>query len=295
MLRRWLLIALLTVASLAGAAVGRAQKPADPKPAETPANPENIEAALKLTQAAAAEYEIRVGDEKTKPLELQREPVLKWSNPVAGEVHGNVFLWTRDGRPLAVASLHKWFSAKTDMEHEFHSLAEEPLVAKFHGKEVWKTSESGVQFVDLPRAAAPAATEAQRLLQMKQLAKDFAATKKIRDGTESELRLLPQPVHRYAAPKNGIVHGALFAFVQGTDPDVFLLIEARGKDVASARWQFAATRMTGAELRLRHLDKQVWKAELLSWADFTDHKRVYTNFIFKEIPDFLRDAAKPKQ
>jgi hypothetical protein len=291
MIRRCFLVAFLPVGCLAVAiTLGRAQNPAD-----TPATRENIEAALKLTQAAAAEYEIRVGADD-KPLELQPEPVLRWSNPVAGEIHGNVYLWVRDGRPLAVASLHKWFSPKTDMEHEFQSLAEGPLSASFHGVPVWQTSDPGLQFADLPQAAAPAGTEAQRLFQMKQMAKDFAATKKIRDGTESELRLLPQPVHRYAAPKNGIVQGALFAFVQGTDPDVFLLLEARGEKAASSRWEFAAARMTGAELRLRHLDRQVWKADLLPWAEFTDHKRVYTNFIFKDIPDFLKDAlAKPKQ
>ena len=76
------------------------KKDDDPK-----ANPENIAAALKLTRAGALEYEIRVGeDENEEPLELLREPVLKWSNPDRGEVHGNVFLWTRDGRPLAAGS-----------------------------------------------------------------------------------------------------------------------------------------------------------------------------------------------
>lgn len=181
------------------------------------------------------------------------------------------------------------------MEHEFQSLAEAPLSARFHGAPVWQTSGPGLQFADLPQAAAPGGTEAQRLFQMKQMVKGFAVTKKVRDGTESELRLLTQPVHRYAAPKKGIIQGPLFVFVQGTDPDLFLLIEARGKDVASARWQFAAARMTGAELRLRHRDNQVWKAEMLPWAEFIDHKRVYTNFIFKEIPDFLNDAVtKPR-
>jgi hypothetical protein len=284
---RWLRVALVLMSWLAVAALALAQKPADP-----PANKENIEAALKLT-LAAAEYEIRVGD-NDKPLELQREPVLQYSNPIAGEVHGNVFLWTRDGRPLVVGALFKWFSPKTNMEHEFHSLAEEPLRAKFHGAPVWKTSVAGLRFVDVPKAVAPAASEAERLLQARQLAKDFAVTKK-RYGTESELRLLPKPLHSYAAPKHGIVLGALFAFVQGTDPDLFLLLEARGENAASARWQFAASRMTGAELRLRHRDKQIWNADLLSEAEYTDPKRVYTNFMFKEIPDFLKDAhPKPK-
>src|SRR5689334_5427108 len=80
--------------------------------AEPPANRENIEAALRLTRAAAAEYEIGVG-EKGKPLDLRHEPVLHWSNPEQGEVHGNVFLWTREGRPLVVGALFKWFSPHT--------------------------------------------------------------------------------------------------------------------------------------------------------------------------------------
>src|SRR5262249_12970638 len=257
---RWLPVAVLAVGSLVVAETGSGAE----KPAETPASRENIEAALKLTQAAAAEYEIRV-DGDDKPLELRREPVLRWSNPAQGEVHGNVFLWTRDGRPLVVGALFKWFSPHTHMSHEFQSLAEKPLSANFHGKPVWKPSEPGLHFVDVPGAVAPAANEAQRLLQLKQLAKDFACTKKERDGDQAELRLLPQPIHRYAAPKQGILHGALFAFVQGTDPDLFLLIEARGATAASARWQFAATRMNSVELRLRHRGRQVWAADILPW------------------------------
>ena len=106
-----------------------------------PANKENIAAALKLTLPAAAEYEIRVGDEE-KPLELLKEPVLKWSNPDRGEVHGNVFLWTRGGRPLVVGALYKWFSPYTHMAHEFQSLAEVPVTAAFHGTPVWKPAKT---------------------------------------------------------------------------------------------------------------------------------------------------------
>jgi hypothetical protein len=289
---RWLLVVIILIGSLAVGVLGsRAQKPA-----EKPANRENIDAALKLTQAAAAEYEILVDNDK-KPLELQREPVLQWSNPIEGEIHGNVFLWMRDGRPLVVASLHKWFSPKTNMAHEFHSLAEEPLSARFHGKPVWKTNEAGLSFVDVPKADVPAAGEAQRLVQLRQFARNFAVTKKNYDRVESELRLLPKPLHSYSAPKHGLVQGALFVFVQGTDPDLFLLIEARGEKLAGTRWQFAVARMTGAaELRLRYRDQQIWKAEMLSRAEYTDPKRVYTNFIFNEIPDFLKGAStKPKE
>src|SRR5215831_11116138 len=108
------LVLLVGVLSVVGAAPAQ-------KPAEVPATPENIEAAYKLSLAAAAEYEFRAGKgEQAKPLELVRESKLKWSNPSASDVRGNVFVWTRDGRPLAVGSFMKWFE-RAVMQHEFHS------------------------------------------------------------------------------------------------------------------------------------------------------------------------------
>jgi hypothetical protein len=289
-----LLVAVIPLGALAVAPGGLAQQPATP-----PAARENVEAALKLTLAAAAEYEFRVGDGKGRPLELRREPVFRWSNPEAGDVHGNVFLWTRDGRPLVIGSLYKWFAPRTTMEHEFHSLAEEPLGATFHGEPVWKTGEAGVRFADLPDAPAPAAGETQRLFQLKQLAKEFSGTGKFgKNAVPIELRLLPQPVHRYAAPKQGVLTAGLFAFVRATDPEIVLLIEARGQDAASARWQYAVARMHSiAELRLRRQGRQVWEAEPLDLKElFERHVTPYTAFRFKEVPDFLGGPpAGPKQ
>jgi hypothetical protein len=288
---RHVLAALLPLGALAAPAIGFAQKPDDDK-----ANPENIAAALKLTRAAAAEYEIRLGnDENEKPLELLREPILKWSNPDRGEIHGNVFLWTRDGRPLAAGSLFKWFTPHTHMTHEFQSLAEGPLVAKFHGKEVWKTSEVGLTFADVPKAPAPADDDAKRLLQMKQLAKDFSGDKKEKeDVNPTELRLLPQPVYRYSVPKQGVLTGGLFTLVHGTDPEIWILIEARGKDVSTARWQYAAARMNNVGMNLRYKGEKVWAVEWMLAKHVNDHTHAYTKFMFNEIPDFLKDAAKPK-
>lgn len=289
MSRRWLLLALAPVGILYAAAVARPQPPAT-----APATPEQIEAAFKLSLAAAAEYDFRVGrGEDGGPLELVRESRLKWSNPSASDIQGNVFVWTRAGRPLVVGSFMKWFSPRSVMQHEFHSLAPEPLRGKFHGDPVWATDEAGLKFADVPGAAAPAAGEAQRLLQLRKLAREFAATALYRNApSDTELRLLPQPIYGYAAPKQGVLSGGLFTFVRGTDPELFLLIEARGQDAATARWQFAAARMTNmAVLRLRHQEKQVWEAGLLPWKDVSGtHELPYTAFEFKKTPDFLNEA-----
>ncbi|OWK47210.1 hypothetical protein [Fimbriiglobus ruber] len=288
---RWRRIGFLAVAALVGGVGHGFAQP----PKETPADREQIEAALKLTQAAAAEYEIQVAGED-KPLNLRRDPILRWSNPTVGVLHGNVFLWTRGDQPLVVASLHKWFSPFTHMTHEFQSLSEEPISAKFHGEPVWKTNEPGLRFVDLPKAPAPAVTEAQRFFQAKELAKDFTTTMKEKSGTLVELRLLTQPVYRYAAPKKGIHSGSLFAFVQGTDPELFLLIDARGENAATARWKYAVTRMTNVDLWLHHRKEEVWAAKYLTIRVVNDHRQPYTRFNFDEIPEFLKgETAKSKK
>ena len=267
------------------------------EPATEPAKADQVEASLRLTRAAAKEYEFRVGKSDT-PLELHRDPLLKWSNPEAGNVHGNFYIWTRDGRPFVAGCLFNWLSPRaTVMEHEFHSLAEEPLDTKFHGNPVWKTTAGGLTFADVPQAVRPPANDAERLFQMKQIAKQFSGTWKVsRSMGELQLRLLPQPLHRYTAPKQGVLSGGLFALVRATDPEIVLLIEARGKDAANARWQFAAVRMHSiAELQLRYADRAVWEGKPLTFKQaFEEHELAYTAFRFKQIPEFLRQENRER-
>jgi hypothetical protein len=245
------------------------------EPAEV--NKELIDAALKLTKEGAAKYAIKLED-GTK-LNLMSDPILRWSNPSVGEIHGNVFLWTAGERPAVVGSFYKWFTPHTHLTHEFHSFAEQPLVASDGAADVWTTKEAGVKFKPLTDAPAPAPTASARLLQMKRLARDFAATKIERDGAKQELRLLPQPIHRYAATDRKILDGALFVLVQGTDPEVFLLLEARGND-GKEEWQFAATRMNGVGFSLRYLDKEVWSVEIMPWQNIRSHAEIYTTIQF---------------
>ncbi len=270
---------VLVAAALALAAAASAQQAAPADPA-APANKELIAEALELTQRESARYEITLdGDDKTVAT-LRKDPVLKWSDPTVGEIHGNVFLWTVEERPVAVGSLFKWFSPHTHMSHEFHSLAEVPLAARYEERRVWRTSKAGVTFVPLPGADRPAGTANRRFLQMRELAKGFSATKTERSGNQAELRLLPQPAYRYSSPKENIIDGGLFVLVQGTDPEVFVLLEARGEDDKS-QWMFAATRMNSIGFEVRYQDKPVWSAEIMPWRDVGSHAEPYTSFMFK--------------
>lgn len=267
----WVAIAPPLVLGVSATVVGQAPPPLD----SAGVNKQQIETALKLTREAAERYEITLDDVDHSTAKLLPDPILRWSNPAAGEIHGNVFVWTAAGRPAAVASIYKWFAPHTHMSHEFHSFALVPLRARYSGAEVWTTSAPGVKFVPLAEAPSPAASAPQRLLQMRQLAKDFFATKKDRDGSVSELRLLTQPIYRYQAASQQLLDGALFVFVQGTDPEVFLLLEARGP-AGNEQWTFAAARMNSVAFTLRRHDKEMWSIDIMPWSDVSSHREVYT-------------------
>src|SRR4029077_20582690 len=101
-------------------------------------------------------------------------------------------------------------------------------------------------------------TERQRLAQMRAIAEeyqaidDFEATKR-----RWQLRLLSKPIARYAVPDKGIIDGALFAFAHGTDPEVFLLLEAHRTE-AGAEWQIGFAPMTAYAVEVSRHEKVVW-------------------------------------
>src|SRR5262249_29643039 len=63
----------------------------------------NAAKAAEFAAAEAVRYDMRHTDEKKAALKLLSQPVLRWSNPLRGEIHGSVYLWTRDGCPEVAA------------------------------------------------------------------------------------------------------------------------------------------------------------------------------------------------
>lgn len=238
-----------------------------------------IEAALKLTKEASQKYDFAVG-QAAERAELMPEPVLRWSNPTVGEIHGNVFLWTVGGRPAVVSSIFKWFSPHTHMSHEFHSLSEQPVRGKYEGAEKWVSEKPGVRFVAWPEAPQPAAGKAQRLSQMRDFLRACSVTKRERDGNITEMRLLTQPIYRYEAPQQGLIDGALFVFVQGTDPELFLLLEDREVN-GKPQWLYAPARMNSVAFDLKHREKSIWSVEIMPTAEYTSHREAYTTFMYR--------------
>jgi hypothetical protein len=214
----------------------------------------------------AADYSIALDSEPKKPLEFKKEPVFEWSNPTReGLQQGVVFVWLRDGRPAALASI---FSQPHDkpagrlVSHELHALDTEKLVVTRPEGVLneWKP-KVGLARKELTDAPEPAERPAARLLQLKKLAADFTGHEIDGDKKRLELRLLPAPLYRYAPAKTGVIDGAIFTLVStaGTDPEVLLLIEAKEKD-GKVRWEYACGRFSDRDLYVQRKDKEVWSS-----------------------------------
>jgi hypothetical protein len=254
--------------------LGRAQ------PKDEKARAEEFRAFAKREAMA---YTIRL-EGSDQPLKLQPEPVLKWSNPVMGTIYGDVFVWTANGRPEAVASIYRFFSHDPHRANEFHSLALGKLTAERDGTVVWTPSRPGVELKPIPGAPAPAGSPAARLRQMRALAQEFTGRQTNRAGVDRDMRLLAQPLYRYEGTKGDLIDGGLFVFVQGTDPEVFLLIEARRPRGGALQWRFGATRMHGIDLRLYHRGPEVWSAPEIPPSQVFDSREPYCVFRYDVAP-----------
>jgi hypothetical protein len=95
---------------------------------------------------------------------------------------------------------------------------------------------------------------------MRSLARKFSA--KIFRDPPIDARLLPQPIHRYSDEVARIQDGALFAWVETTDPEALLLIEARPeKTEGPVSWHYRFARMTSAGIEARLGETVVFRVE----------------------------------
>lgn len=230
------------------------------EPAET--DPSKLAPAEAFKKEAAA-YDVRLESRPGDKLVLEKEPVLHWDNPARTGEDGSVFVWTLDGRPQIIGTIFTYrLNDKINRKHEYHSLALEPLTAKLNDKAVWTPNSAGIKLQPLPKAPAPAGSGRLRLTQMKALAREFSASMREPDGEQFQLRLLTQPLYRYEPKSKEVLDGALFAFSLGTDPEVILLLEARGTKEGH-QWEYGLARFHYIELHVQHADKEVWRAEAL--------------------------------
>jgi hypothetical protein len=277
----------LTVALVAGQA----------EPAAPPVPPE-LDAKLlaqwsEVYLKEAQQYEIFLGTERAMALELQSKPVFRWAEPQArNRFNGVIYVWTHKGRPEVIGSI--WASGGETPQgkrvcHTFHSLAAGPLEAIRNGEPYWTPTKAGLDPQPVRDAPPPAKTARQRLTQMRAAAREFTVYQAT-DGAETkevELRLLPQPIYRFAAGEEGPSDGAIFAYLRDWDPEILLLVESlETRD--GPRWHYSPLRFCYLSARVKHKDREVWSYQ--KGGPMTDRQHYYlsihgASFVDLDLPE----------
>jgi hypothetical protein len=244
-------IALMTVPLLAGVA----------RAADEPASARIDAKLLVLHRDEAKRWEIFVDEGRTKKADFVSEPVYRWTNAsrASGQI-GAMFVWTFGGRPVALGGVFSNPEAgRRIIMHEFHALGPLRLFPRLKDSSHEWLPGAGVPLQPLPDAPNPAATALLRARQMRDLAREFTAHTVDDIGARWQLRLLSRPLYRYDMAQDGLIDGALFAFVSdaGTDPEVALVLEAV-KVGAKETWRYRTVRFSIASLTVQFKGKEIW-------------------------------------
>jgi hypothetical protein len=198
-------------------------------------------------------------------LRVAAKPLLRYSDPTRGMTEQNVLVdatvWRlgEAGRPtgLVTLELYRTTADAGVLAYEFASFTPAAFSLTHQNRPSihWKATGSAISFRALEGSSAPAKTPAARLAQMRQLARRFSVQEIVK-GEVIECRLLAQPIDRYQSAQDEIEDGAIFAFANGTNPELGLVLE-EGK----SGWTFGTVRLSSAEVVVKLDDREVARYE----------------------------------
>lgn len=240
----------------------------------------------------ASNYSILVDDEK-EPLKFRETPSMVWVNPVRDSQYGVIHVWTNKGRPYVFGSVFVTKDYRTKsrrITHEMHSLATTGLTAKLPSKgAVWHPEVGGVTFKEVEFAGQPAKTRSARMIQMRQISREFTGDSIDLEGARIELRMLTEPIYRYETEED-IHDGAIFtmASTSGTDPEILVILEVRDTP-KGPRWHFAAARFSDLSQSLYLKGDLVWELKfppaVQQWSWKSSESDYYRVFVDADIPE----------
>ncbi len=245
--------------------------------AQDPPQPTAAGRAAEMKRIAGSLSAFRGEGLTRRPAKLRPEPLLRWSDPIREFSDASLWAWGEPGRPLALFALELYpapsrGAGATIWACEFISLTAEPLEVRGGNGPAdrdtqkpipaltdgirWTPMKTGVAFREFPDAPRPVASPTGRLAQMKELLQRFTCS--AHPGRSVILRVMSHPVARYADTRAGLVDGAIFAFADGTNPEVLILLEARGPSSEKASWQYTVAPITVAPFEVKIDRREVW-------------------------------------
>ena len=221
-------------------------------PARGPEVPKQSAARLEFMKKSVAVHALRPADAPNVTYRLEIEPALRFTNSVGTVTDGTIFFWfDANDRPVAAVQVYR--TTTGNWRQAFSSLSAGPLTAG----SVWNPGRAGVHFKPVPGAPKPAATAEQRMRQMRELLDGFKAEMNLQLKTWHQLRPLTKPLVRYGKSGTETLDGSLFAFVLTTDPEVYLLLEARNGE-RGLEWQYAFAPEANSPIRCSWKGKSAW-------------------------------------
>lgn len=234
---------------------------------------------LKQMRELAKATEVRSAD-SDKPAQLVEDPVFRYDDQPRRFIDATMWIWTDGLRPVACQKIEARLHQNTGIPqwgYCFTSLSSRKLSVKWSVERSYESTESGIAFQVLPGAPVPASRSAERKRQMRELARGFSGRILInpRTNESAEIRLFTTPIFEYADEETKLLSGAVFGFeTNGTNPDLLVLLEARGEP-ERPRWEFAPARMTTGGITLNYREEQVWEAPFVQPATGP-----YANWLF---------------
>lgn len=214
------------------------------------------EASLQAMQQRAQDSRVTLANKPEIKPQFVATPVFRYSDELRHIEDAGLWVWTESGRPVASLKVERYRPDihPTPWLYCFVSLSPELVSAEWDAAPPFLARKPGVSW--LPLEDRPAATRAGRLVQMRDIARRFAAEiQEPNDATKvTEMRLLSRPLYRYDEHPQGSRDGALFGFTgTGTNPDLLLLIDLPKE----GPWQFGLAQSTLAGVTVRLQDKIV--------------------------------------
>ena len=207
---------------------------------------------------------------------LASEPVLLYTDATRATFESSLWIWGETGRPESLMAI-EYYPNRANNSHwlyEIVSVSDRLITASNEMGLSWAAQEPGLTLQDFPGAGVPAEEAARRFRQMKQLLRRFTAHEAAVIEGRIELRPLANALHRYSDAEAQLIDGAVFAFANGTNPEVFVMLEAHAVPDGPHVWKYALARMTGGSLAVSIDDQEVWTCEA---ADPPSSRESYVN------------------
>jgi hypothetical protein len=191
-------------------------------------------------------------------VEMVAHPLLTFGDATRGNEAGTLWAWGTTGRPLAMMEQFRPVENQTTWIHAWTLTSPSLLTFDEVAGQQWKTTSSHFELKDVPDAPKVSLQPTMRLRQMKEISRRFDAHEFWDpDNSRFELRLLIQPVHRYADGSQSVIDGAVFVLAHDTNPEILVQLEAHG-DSNDARWKVSFSRLGSAELHVLLDGKEFW-------------------------------------